>query len=285
MYPELLYYCRYLDDTLCVWLPDIDQNITQQRYQHFQQAMQGFGELEWTFTSLHHSVDFLDLTIYQNRDGYIGTTLYEKVLNSYLYLPPHSAHAPGVLTGLINGMITRIARLITYRPDINQHIQNFYQRLIHRGYKQRFLMQLFNNTIERLNQTLEAIPHRSNYMSSLRLSNYRTDNSLSDNGCTLILHLQYCPNDPLSSSIQQIFRNTILNPPNDSMPAAQIRNRHGAECNVNKLTIAYSRPFNLSNLLSYRKVPDLNASVATYLPTRTTSVVDRGTMVNNGPIP
>jgi hypothetical protein len=264
LYPELQYYCRYLDDTLCVWLPNNDENTNTQRYQHFQNAMQGFGVLEWTFTALHTSVDFLDLTIYQNRDGYIGTTLYEKALNSYLYLPPHSAHAPGVLTGLINGMITRIARLITHRPEINQHIQNFYTRLLHRGYKPHVLQTLFNNTIDRLNITLSNIKQRSLYTSSLKISDSRNRDVNQDSGRHLMLHLTYSPNDPSSSEIQRLFRDTILSPPHDSIPVGDIRNRRNARCNINRLIIAYSRTHNISNLVSIRKLPDLNAPVTDY---------------------
>ena len=86
LYPELLYYCRYLDDTLCIWKSHTNHIINNQRYQQFQSAMQGFGVLEWTFTPLQSSVDFLDVTIYQNRDGYIGTTLYEKILPAFCLL-------------------------------------------------------------------------------------------------------------------------------------------------------------------------------------------------------
>ena len=234
----------------------------------------------YTFQS---SVDFLDVTIYQNRDGYIGTTLYEKILNSYLYLPPHSAHAPGVLTGLINGMITRIARLITFRPEINQHIINFYNRLISRGYKPHLIRKLFNETIIRLNATLSNTPHRSLYTSSMRLNSNRNNAQIEDNGRRLTLHLRYSPNDPPSSAIQQIFRNTFLNPPNDTLPAAQIHNRRGAPCNITGLRIAYSRGLNLSNLLSIRKLSDFPTPVTALLTTTTKTTVDRGPMLNDNP--
>lgn len=90
--------------------------------------MQGYGSLEWTSTPLQNLIDFLFLTIFQTTTGTLGTRLYEKILNSYLYLPPHSAHAPGILSGLIIGMITPIARLTTQRSEINNNILNFYTR-------------------------------------------------------------------------------------------------------------------------------------------------------------
>jgi hypothetical protein len=64
---------------------------------------------------------FLDLTIALKPNGTIGTiTLFEKKLNLYLYIPPHSAHPPedGVTSGLLFGsMIQHIFRLTTETAD------------------------------------------------------------------------------------------------------------------------------------------------------------------------
>ena len=46
--------------------------------------------------------------------------MYSKPLALYLYLPPHSCHAPGVLTGLVFGMILRIHRLCSKEEDVDK---------------------------------------------------------------------------------------------------------------------------------------------------------------------
>ena len=38
----------------------------------------------------------------------LKTTIFEKELNLYLYIPPHLAHLPGVLTRLVLGNYHRI---------------------------------------------------------------------------------------------------------------------------------------------------------------------------------
>mmetsp|Transcript_52022 Transcript_52022/g.156125 ORF Transcript_52022/g.156125 Transcript_52022/m.156125 type:complete len:88 (+) Transcript_52022:35-298(+) len=42
----------------------------------------------------------MDLLKIINREK-IFTNLYEKALNLHLYIPPHSSHPPGVLSGLV----------------------------------------------------------------------------------------------------------------------------------------------------------------------------------------
>jgi hypothetical protein len=68
--------------------------------------------LHWDCTDRSRSVNFLENT------GGIRTNLYEKPVNLHMYLPPHSAHPPGVLRGLIiHGMVGRICRLCSHPSD------------------------------------------------------------------------------------------------------------------------------------------------------------------------
>ena len=72
------------------------------------------------------------------REGRIVTSLYKKSMNLYLYIPPHSAHPTGVLTGLVSGNILRIHSLCSEQDDINLRMKQFYARLLVRGYQQIF---------------------------------------------------------------------------------------------------------------------------------------------------
>ena len=64
----------------------------------------------------------MDMTISIRKDR-IVTSLYEKLMNLYLYIPPHSAHPPGVLTGLVSGNILRIHLLCSDEDDINRRMK------------------------------------------------------------------------------------------------------------------------------------------------------------------
>ncbi len=58
--------------------------------------------LSWDFTKLSQKVVFMDPKI-KIVDRHFVCSLYAKPMALYLYLPPNSSHAPGVLTGLVYG--------------------------------------------------------------------------------------------------------------------------------------------------------------------------------------
>ena len=73
----------------------------------------------------------MDMTI-SIHEGRIVTLLYDKAMNIYLYIPPHSAHHQGVLTGLVSSNIIRIHLLCSEQDDINLLIPT-YCRVPHVG--------------------------------------------------------------------------------------------------------------------------------------------------------
>ena len=82
-------------------------------------------------------------------EGRIVTSLYKKAMNLYLYIPTHSAHPPGVLTGLVSGNILRIHSLFSEQNDINLRMKQFYARLLVRGYQQNLLIPAIKKGIVR----------------------------------------------------------------------------------------------------------------------------------------
>ena len=113
-YPELKFYRRYIDDGFGIWEPDplLPPAQTLLRWGELQADFNQYGthtgRLRWDFSLQQTTIDFLDLTIMISVGNPIDTRLYEKALNLYLYLPPASAHPPGVLKGLIYGGCCRI---------------------------------------------------------------------------------------------------------------------------------------------------------------------------------
>jgi hypothetical protein len=89
----------------------------------------------------------MDLTISIDA-GKCSFTVFEKKLNLYLYIPPNSAHPPGVITGLIFGNILRIYQLCSDKQDISKRLVVFFRRLRACNYSPESLLPLFNKAIE-----------------------------------------------------------------------------------------------------------------------------------------
>ena len=92
------------------------------------------------------AVNFMDMTIGIDNDK-IVTTLFEKPMALYLYIPPHSAHPPGVTAGHIFGEILRIHRLCSAQDDILERTQKFFCRLRSRGHQPQQILPIFIKAI------------------------------------------------------------------------------------------------------------------------------------------
>jgi hypothetical protein len=98
---NLLYYLRYIDDILGIWLPPKDE---PDNWENFKNQLDNWGNLKCKVEQPSNQTTFLDLNI-NIKDSTISFSTYQKPLNLYLYLPPLSAHPPSCLKGLIKGEV------------------------------------------------------------------------------------------------------------------------------------------------------------------------------------
>ena len=236
---NLVYWRRFIDDGFGIWICHPDPQVDAAIFSQFKQALNSAPGLEWIVEPLSTTVNFLDLTVTLQPNMTFTTTLYEKPLNLHLYIPPTSAHPPGLLPGIVFGTLFRIQTLCTDESDRYYRTKQFYQRLIVRGYQQDQLLPLFQ----------KAITRAQNYTGPTA----RTHQLAADP--FVIFHVRYHPQDPPSGQLQQAWRNLVASPPY-KMPLSRIRNPSTRVApNLDRMIIAYSRPLNLGNLLSHR---DLN---------------------------
>jgi len=83
---------RFIDDKLGIWTG------SEEEFQLF-----SYSQLIWTSSRLTSSINYLDITITIEESGKISTKTFQKPTNLHLYIPPASAHPPGVLKSLIFG--------------------------------------------------------------------------------------------------------------------------------------------------------------------------------------
>ena len=254
-YPELSdsYYKRYIDDGFGIWVPHT-KNETDDllRFKKFQKEIQSFGAdheffltsnfkpLQWTFSKRTRNCVFLDLNITLTSNGIINTSIFEKELNLHLYLPPHSCHSPGVVKGLIFGMVHRAKSLCSDTRDAAKYITQCFWRLRHRGYQHFAIKPIFTDAIAKVfNNSKPSLPSPTNSYNALE---------------PLFFHLPFNPSDPPTQSIQRSFRNHLLYPPNKSpINETPTNNNFNGTCDFERVVICYSKQKSLKSILSPRK--------------------------------
>ena len=102
---NILFYRRFIDDVICIWKPTTPVNANPNPLLQLKQRMNSFGKLRWEFTEPSDTAVFLDLEISISNDTRrLKFKTFQKKLNLYLYIPPHSAHPPGTIRSLIFGL-------------------------------------------------------------------------------------------------------------------------------------------------------------------------------------
>ena len=147
----------------------------------------------------------MDLTI-QIENTRIITEMYEKSLNLYFYILSYFFYPPGVLTGLVIGMIYFIRTLTTHKSVQRKQISLFYQRLLRRGYSRAVIRPLF----------CLAQQYKINGVNVSRI--------IEENEDRLFFHVVSHPDDPSSRLIQKAWQELILKPL-WKMSLSQIKNR------------------------------------------------------------
>eukprot|EP00956_Cyclotella_meneghiniana_P013821 scaffold20268_cov64-Cyclotella_meneghiniana.AAC.2 len=190
---NILFYKCFIDDVIGIWLMDPDPEKDRELWNAFCKVMDSCHGMKWDCNKPTNSVNFMDLTI-TIEGNQIVTTLYEKALNLYLYIPPFSSHPRGVFTGTISGQILRIRRLCNYKDDADSRIQEFLSGLLARGHSRDNLTALFLKAKENSTSYLLRSPgeHKA-------LRKRKRD----DSHHQVYFHLEFHPNDPPARKIQK----------------------------------------------------------------------------------
>ena len=248
------FYRRFIDDVIGIWACDVCPERNNMLWTSFQLDMQQWYGMEWEFSPLSRTCNYMDLTLTITGRS-IHSTLFEKPQNLYLDLPPHSSHPKGPLQSLIFGNILRIHRLCSTQHKVRKHTRAFHHRLTNRGYHTAVITPIFHkatkNAIAYTSRTAIEQATRQQMLTS------KTDK-------TVFFHLQFHPQDPTARDLQQAWQQTVATPPNEA-PLSQMKNMEGIHVPIHSLTIAYSHPPNLSNQFSIRKIESRGHTVSSYL--------------------
>lgn len=99
-------------------------------------------------------VDFLDLTIYKDANlSKLQFKTYQKDINKYLYIPPHSYHPQPTIKGFITGEIKRYEGTNSEKEQFHLMINRFKIRLTLRGYNPHFINRVVRKQLNSINKT------------------------------------------------------------------------------------------------------------------------------------
>lgn len=146
-------------------------------------------------------------------------------MNLHLYIPPESAHSPGVLKSLIFGNVFRYWLQNSHTSDFIRATRDFYCHLLNRGYRPEVLTPIFRLAAEK-------ITARANKTTATRSS---VGNTVEQQ---IFLHWEYHPRDITRYELRSVY-NDILAPLIAAPPLG-----------IQRLTIAYKNPPNLRRLLT-----------------------------------
>jgi hypothetical protein len=131
----LILYSRLIDDAFTI-LDGTEDNIKE----YIDDLNNLDDTIKFTYHSSLKSVDFLDITItFDSKNNEINSSVYQKPLNKYAYLPARSFHTPSQKRGFIKAEAIRYARLSSRNPDFENLISLLRMRLLKRGYTLSFI--------------------------------------------------------------------------------------------------------------------------------------------------
>jgi len=244
----LFFYRRYIDDVFAIWLAHPDPAENARLWQEFKSVLNDFHGLKWKIEPLSKSgVAFMDMSL-SIVNGKIHSTLYEKPMALHLYIPPSSAHPPGVLAGLVMGNVLRIFQICSVHEDREQRLNQFLERLLNRGHQESTLLPLFKKAIDNAIEYLSKSDEEKLAAKELKAEAARK---------RVYFHVPYHPNNPTAATIQRLWRLHVAEPVGE-LPLNKMENIDGAEVEIEKMIVAYHRAPNLGNRFSYRKIDDRN---------------------------
>lgn len=192
---RLLLLKRFVDDGVGLWKlhpHSVPSASTEPELEEFKKELNKASSLNWVCSKLVNKINFLQVIIklvIKNNKITFEFSPFSKELNLHLYIPANSAHPPGVLKGMINGILCRYWMFSSQKQTYIQHTKDFFKRLIDRGYTINALQPLFLQAASRISSnTILKRKKKLNFQK------------------TLFFYSEYHPKDLTSNKIQSEYK-------------------------------------------------------------------------------
>lgn len=139
---NIIYYRRYIDDLFLISSPS-----TATLFVSIFNSQCKSIKLDDVTTGVKGI--FLDLCIMIKNNACI-TSIFQKPINTYMYLTPYSTHNKKILINFIKSELKRYCITCTIHSDFINISNLFYSRLLNRGYSENFLKPIFSSPLSRI---------------------------------------------------------------------------------------------------------------------------------------
>ena len=194
---------RFIDDMFGIWTPDPEWSpeTAREQWEDFKHDLP-FGILEWDDIEIGDRVHFLDLWIYIDSNNRICHKTYQKSINLYQYIPPHSAHPEHQMAGIIYGLMRTYKLQNPIQSDYEEIVNLLKERHIARGWDRATLNRFIREATHKLAENPPQLVEPD-------LSPVEPDTS-GYNRTGFMLHWEYHPNDITRRLIRKLYTTNIL---------------------------------------------------------------------------
>jgi hypothetical protein len=169
---------------------------TDQQFDNLVEDANNFGILKWDFNKPTTTVNFLDLSITVKEDK-ITTRTHQKKGNPYLYITPHSAHPPGMIKGVIFGLVRCYYEQNSDKKDFIDFTKMLLKRLVARGWDPTYIKPIFDKAIQKTQSETKTQDQLNLQNSSPQKRNQ------------LFLHFNYHPSDIPRYTIRKLHEEEL----------------------------------------------------------------------------
>ena len=139
---KIVYWGRYIDD-ICLFFSSSEQELLE-----FHAYVNSVNEnLKLTLEYDRQAINFLDLRISKDDQGYLHTSIFRKPTDRNTILHADSFHPPWLIKNIPYGQIQRLRRICDSDQDFQTQSVDMQQRFRQRGYQQCTLDQAHNRAM------------------------------------------------------------------------------------------------------------------------------------------
>lgn len=139
---KIRWWARYIDDVILWW--DGNENELLAFHSYLNAANQN---IKLSLDYSKEKINFLDLEIYKDEDGYLHTSIFRKEAHKNTVLHAKSFHPPSLIKNIPFGQFQRLRRICDDSRDYDLKSKEMYGRFVQRGYSSNTL----NMALERAN--------------------------------------------------------------------------------------------------------------------------------------